>query len=453
MMKRSTVLILILALIPIAFIYGFFSAQFELFPYRGLMSLYSRLFFLSRDNQPQTGRWRPAREKPGGENTTEEQEESISRLSALPYLQGSRMASDERNVTRFDSASVYDGLNLFNSGHQPAAFLMDMRGVILHEWSGRFEDLLDGPFEGVEPEEHKTFWRRVHLFENGDMLVMFSGYGLAKIDRNSNPIWTFTGRVHHDLFPAPDGRIFTLTRKDLLDHPQLDLDGPILEDFIAILDSEGHVLKTLSVLDAFLNSPYASALAFLAKEGDVFHTNSIHLLTEEEQRWIPVFKTGHLLISLREINTIAVVNLETEQVTWAMSGMWIRQHDPVPLPNDHLMLFDNEGCMGHSKVIEFDVPTQRIVWQYTGNDSETFYSATCGTNQRLPNGNTLITESDNGRAFEVTRDNRIVWEYKSPFRTGENGELVATLFEMERLEQGQLAGQLDREHAHFVFEE
>jgi len=35
--------------------------------------------------------------------------------------------------------------------------------------------------------------------------------------------------------------------------------------------------------------------------------------------------------------------------------------------------------------------------------------------QRLPNGNTLITEGSDGRIFEVTRDHELVWEYISPY--------------------------------------
>ena len=34
--------------------------------------------------------------------------------------------------------------------------------------------------------------------------------------------------------------------------------------------------------------------------------------------------------------------------------------------------------------------------------------------QRLPNGNTLITEGAGGRIFEVTNDRQIVWEYMNP---------------------------------------
>ena len=58
---------------------------------------------------------------------------------------------------------------------------------------------------------------------------------------------------------------------------------------------------------------------------------------------------------------------------------------------------------------------------------------TCGTTQRLDNGNTLITESDFGRAFEVTSDGDIVWEFFNTFRAGEDQEFIATLMEVLRL--------------------
>ena len=60
---------------------------------------------------------------------------------------------------------------------------------------------------------------------------------------------------------------------------------------------------------------------------------------------------------------------------------------------------------------------------------------TCGTNQKLPNGNVLITESDYGRAFEVTTDGKIVWEYINPHRADENRELIATLLHVNRLDR------------------
>jgi hypothetical protein len=46
----------------------------------------------------------------------------------------------------------------------------------------------------------------------------------------------------------------------------------------------------------------------------------------------------------------------------------------------------------------------------------------------------LITESERGRAFEITPAGEVVWEFVSPHRGGRNSELVATLFELVRLD-------------------
>lgn len=35
--------------------------------------------------------------------------------------------------------------------------------------------------------------------------------------------------------------------------------------------------------------------------------------------------------------------------------------------------------------------------------------------QRLPNGNTLITEGMNGRIFQVTPEKMVAWKYVSPY--------------------------------------
>jgi hypothetical protein len=84
-------------------------------------------------------------------------------------------------------------------------------------------------------------------------------------------------------------------------------------------------------------------------------------------------------------------------------------------------------------VIEFDPLTQQVAWQYPEDPAVEFFSATCGSNQRLANGDTLITETDRGRAFEVDADGNIVWEFLNPHRAGDDDELIASLFEVVRL--------------------
>jgi hypothetical protein len=57
-------------------------------------------------------------------------------------------------------------------------------------------------------------------------------------------------------------------------------------------------------------------------------------------------------------------------------------------------------------------------WTYTANPPQEFYSTGLGAVQILPNGNRLINEGREGRAFEVNSSNQIVWEYVNPMKNG-----------------------------------
>lgn len=150
------------------------------------------------------------------------------------------------------------------------------------------------------------------------------------------------------------------------------------------------------------------------------HANSIRLLDD-----------GRFLLSFRKLNAIAWLNPDAGRVERVMQDHFSDQHDAHILDNDNLLLFDNSNFMRSSRVLEMDLDSETVVWSYGQREGERFYSACCGTAQRLPNGNTLITDSDSGKAFEVTPKGTVVWEYVNPHTT-EEGK-IATLFEMQRL--------------------
>jgi hypothetical protein len=136
---------------------------------------------------------------------------------------------------------------------------------------------------------------------------------------------------------------------------------------------------------------------------------------------------------MRNLHAIAIIDPTKESVVWALLGLWSHQHQPVFLDDGRMLIFDNTGLGKRSRVLEFDPLTKEVFWRYGEEDSEFFHTALLGSVQRLPNGNTLITESDNGRVFEVTPGHRIVWEFLTPHRTGNDDELIASLFELVRL--------------------
>lgn len=65
-------------------------------------------------------------------------------------------------------------------------------------------------------------------------------------------------------------------------------------------------------------------------------------------------------------------------------------------------------------MLEFDPKTNSYPWSYQDENSTAFAATARGAKQRLPNGNTLIVDPDNGRILEVTIDKQLVWKFGTP---------------------------------------
>ena len=370
----------------------------------------SRLVLASPEASP-SGKWRRARE------TAED-------VQALPYLQGYRPARDLPRVVERDPGVAYPGLNLYVSGHAAEAVLMDMHGQTLHRWRYPLRRLW--PDLARDPNMAKLeYWRRARLLPDGSLLAIYEGQGLVKLDARSQVLWAYRGGIHHDLDLTPDGTIWALAREG---------GGGALADYAVAFDAAGRLRRKVSILECFARSPWAPLLRRMPAAGDLLHTNTLEVLDGRFADRDPAFRKGNLLVSVLKLDALAVLDPDRRTVVWARTGSWRRQHQPTFLDDGNLLLFDNLGAgPGRSRVLEIDPRTARTVWQYGGRRNDDLYSKTLGSCQRLPNGNTLITESENGRAVEVTRDGRIVWEFHSPHRAGADGELVAVLFEVVRL--------------------
>ncbi len=360
--------------------------------------------------------------------------EEVELLAQLGYLSGEFEPPDASGVVRHDRTRTSPGLNFYTSGHAGSAILMDMEGRTLHRWHTTFRQVW--PKRKMRKRyRDKEWFRRAHLFENGDILGIWAGGGgLVRLDKDSNILWSRGVWAHHDLQVMPDGRIYGLTSKGRR-IARIHETNYLIEDFVTVLDASGEIEKSVSLLAAFENSErYRGVWLQRARDwGSLMHANTVEVLDGSLADRIPEFSAGRVLVSLRNLNAIAVVDLDREEVVWAHPGRFAAQHDPSVLENGHILVFDNVHRPKVSRIEEYDPLTLAEVWAYRGSSQEPFYSAHSGTAQRLPDGNTLITETSKGRAFEVTADGEIVWEFLSPHRAGEKGELIATLYEMLRL--------------------
>ena len=394
------------------------------------------------------GSWHPHRDEPGGEpspraSSEAELAERIRTLEDLGYAAGYELAAGAEGVTFHVPERATPGLSLVVSGHAPEATLIDLEGRVVHRWEMAFEAAWPGREGGAEG---RGSWRRAHVLEDGGLLAIFTALGVVRLDRASNLVWAWEGRAHHDLSVADDGTIHVLTRQARV-LPQLHPSEPILEDFVTRLTPNGHALGRVSVYRSLLNSEHAAFLEGIEDHGDLFHSNTVQWLdgrvAERSPELAAAFPRGAVLVSVRQLDLLLTLDLERETVLWARQGPWHRQHEPTLLDGGTMLVFDNASVPERSGVLEFEPLSGAPRWVYRVDRDDAFYSATAGTCQRLESGHTLITESNEGRAFEVTPEGEIVWEWRSPHRAGEGGELVATLFDLHRLSEGS-CGWLDR---------
>jgi hypothetical protein len=340
-----------------------------------------------------------------------------------------------------------DGFTLCLPSGGPRALLIDMHGKTVCSW--------EPPFSTIWPEsvrhvpigsvpESAVYFNDARIFPNGDLLALIEGpvsvhspsnsYGLVKLHKDARVIWAYTAHCHHALDVGEDGTIYTLSYNFMVrDLPRglKYIPTPCVIDSVEVISPEGKQIKRIPLLEAFKNSAYAPLLSSLEKpqlfsdltppnwsvsaveedkrRRDVFHTNAVKVLSRKLAPKFPLFRAGHLLISPRHLDAIAMLDPDSEKVVWAARGPWHAQHDPSFLDNGHLLLFDNLGSVKGSRVLEYDPHTQSFPWWYPDDNGPSFFTRIRGLTQRLPNGNTLIVSSESGEVFEVTPDRETVW--------------------------------------------
>jgi len=209
----------------------------------------------------------------------------------------------------------------------------------------------------------------------------------------------------------------------------------MIDDALVRLDPHtGELRQRFTIWQAVEDSAYAPLLKKVRMRGDAdpLHSNTVQILDGRFEAQNPAFARGNLLVSVRHTDWVLVIDPRIQRVVWALTGPWHQPHEPTLVEPGHLLIFDNLGAWPRSRVLEIEPNTQRVVWAYDGGDTP-LISETCGTAQRLANGNTLAVASDTGRAIEVDPSGEVVWAFVNPARAGDEGELIATLFQVQRL--------------------
>jgi hypothetical protein len=313
--------------------------------------------------------------------------------------------------------------------------LLDMNGRTAHAWK-------------VDPDKTRGFIHRARLMPDGRLMLLFGPWGdrlghMAEFDWDGTLTWEYTpdGDPHHDFWPKPDGSVLLLCKSPVPREAVEKIKDPARRGLTIYGDTIVEVSRKKRVvwrwrqhehLDINLCNPIPASRDWPGGPDnntitDWTHTNTVQSLPEN--RWFDQgderFRPGNVLISMRQLDTILIVDRRTGEVAWSYTGAFrggmSGQHESVmiekPLPGaGNILVFDNGASphkdlahTGRSLVIEVDPPAGQVVWFY--EDGHKFYSPFTSNCQRLGNGNTLILEAACRRLFEVTPKGKIVWEH------------------------------------------
>jgi hypothetical protein len=352
----------------------------------------------------------------------------------------------------------WQGLDGFPNKMLPGGHIMGSTGVRNFKYG--YQDMVDL----VEADWYgNTVWK-------------FDKYELVKDPRQA-PRWM--ARQHHDyqregnpvgyyvpgMEPkAGGGKTLILCHKNL-ENPRIS-DKLLVDDTIIEVDGRGKITWEWVCSEHYEEMGFTpNAKKTIRRNpgtkpagggvGDWMHMNSMSTLGPNKlyDNGDKRFHPDNIIWDGRQTNITAIIDRKTGKIVWQLGpyftanktlrkiGQIIGQHHahmiPRGLPGEgNILLFDNGGAAGYgspnpgaptgfdnarrdfSRVLEFDPATLEIKWQYPpqGPGSSRLYSSFVSSAQRLPNGNTLITEGNSGRIIEVTAEQEIVWEYISPYR-------------------------------------
>jgi hypothetical protein len=362
-----------------------------------------------------------------------------------------------RGLHGFPNKLFPGGYVLGHTGERNTRFgMQDYRDLIQVDWEGKIVWRFN-QYEYIEDPGEEPQWmaRNHHDYQ-----------------REGNPV----GYCVPGMDPRTDGgRTLLLGHKNLFCRSISD--KLLLDDTIYEITWEGDLLWEWICSEHFEEFGFREdARNILCRDpnvrpvgggmGDWMHLNCLSALGPN--KWYEGgderFHPDNLITCGRETNITFIISKESGRVVWKIGpyydetpelktlGWIIGQHHahmiPRGLPGEgNILLYDNGGWAGYgspnpgsptgiknalrdySRVLEFDPVTLKIIWQHTPVeaglvhpiDSNRFYSPFISSAQRLPNGNTLITEGSGGRIIEITADHRLVWEYVCPYRSKHSG--------------------------------
>ncbi|MCM0754657.1 aryl-sulfate sulfotransferase [Desulfovibrio aminophilus] len=337
-------------------------------------------------------------------------------------------------------------------------YLINREGDVVHQWNCAYP-----------PGLYATFLPNGHLLRGAALPeppVKIGGAAgmVQELDWDGNVLWEYKmfspDEIQHHCFDRmPNGNTLILgwerkTKQEALDkgripdtYPEVTvLQGVPMRDFwsdfVREVDPQGRTVWEWRVWDHIGAGPDQFDINYrlpLNVGEDYASFDWTHFNTVE---YLPA--TDQILLNSRNFSEVYILDHKSGEIVrrwgnpsaygqgrkpgWYDSGdqRIFGSHHAHMLENGHVTIFDNgserpEGT--RSRVVEVNLENGEVVWEYAAHGRNSFFSYRQGAAQRLENGNTLVTSTQQGHLFEVTPEGKVVWEFVNPIMCGEGKAL------------------------------
>lgn len=337
----------------------------------------------------------------------------------------------------FSPLSMSVGQRDKSTKKEATIYLINMRGDVVHRWLVPFSPLY------------------ASLQRNGNLLIIGQigrnarnrpGFGafwmggaagkIVEMTWDGKPIFSHEDlNMHHDVAKLTNGHYMYLTWERMSPSLQQKVRGGIkgtefpggvmFNDALVEVDSNGKTVWTWHANQHL--DPQVDIIGPIYKREEWGHANGLAVLPN-----------GNILLTSRALDSILIIDRKTGKIAsrWGSPSYLDRKtnqieyktgkdtlggpHAAAPIPEGlpgagHILIYDNGLYKYNSRVVELDLDSRKVVWQSgLPGLGRAYFSDFMGSAQRLLHGNTLVCEGANGRFFQTTPQNDIVWEYVNP---------------------------------------
>ncbi len=228
------------------------------------------------------------------------------------------------------------------------------------------------------------FDKNEFIFYSNNNGKQIGKYSLSNDYNEVNEIWSLEGKyffhhwgdVHKNNLYIP-GRKFSNKRNKFFKACKAN---HFIEDVIYIIDyKNGSLIRTIDVSNKFINSRYNPK-----KCRNPLHLNDIRVIKSVKHKdFFKNYKVeiGDLLLSFKNINTIAVYSVKKDKVLWSYSNNGlVEQHSPRITDNGTILVFNNYGSdkFGFTRIDEIEIEKKKIVGIYDGSPTNHLNTASRG---------------------------------------------------------------------------